>query len=543
MTRAESSSDTYDADVAIIGYGPSGVVAASYLGMAGISTVVLEKDKDLYVRARAVTVNDWTLRIFQDFGIDERVKADMDPCRCITWKTYANKLVFRIHPKPDVLGHPSAMMIYQPELEAEIRRNAEKYTSLDVRFGHRFTGLAPTAEGMTVSATGADGGEYTLRVRYVLGADGGSSLVRQAVGLEMVGETRPRRWLVIDGKVLNWWPECNELVFWADPERPVVDIPLAKGNHRWEIPLSAGETDKDYDTEESIWPLLKMLGIDERNARITGWAFYSHHLRHLDEWREGRTVLIGDAAHLMPPWAGQGMQSGIRDAQNAAWKLEALSKGLIGDGLLDTIQAERWPHVRMLTEMSARLGQLVEADKPAFVKLRNAVGPFAMRLPGVNKVLQPNSEQNRFDRGWVTGTPSRKNALGRMIPQPEVYDSRGRVMPLDNRIGQGFVVLGLDKDPRAAMTQKQRDDWTRLGARFMTVQRSSATSNETDIIVDHTGSLRAWLARFRTSVVVVRPDRFVAAADPTGLDVPPPRGNLDLTTRPAVAAVPTHIHA
>ncbi len=207
------------------------------------------------------------------------------------------------------------------------------------------------------------------------------------------------------------------------------------------------------------------------------------------------------------------------------------------------MQSERWPHVSMLTEMSARLGQLVEADKPGFVKLRNAVGPFVMRLPGVNKVLQPNSEQNRFDRGWVTGTPSRKNALGRMIPQPEVYDSRGRVMPLDNLLGQGFVVLGLDKDPRAAMTQKQRDDWTRLGARFMTIHRSSAASNDTDIVVDHTGSLRAWLSRFRTTVVVLRPDRFVAAADPSGLDVPPARGNLDLPTRRSVAAAPTRVRA
>jgi 3-(3-hydroxy-phenyl)propionate hydroxylase len=116
-------------------------------------------------------------------------------------------------------------------------------------------------------------------------------------------------------------------------------------------------------------------------------------------------------------------------------------------------------------------------------------------------------------------------------------------MPLDNLMGQGFVVLGLDRDPREAMTQKQRDDWTRLGARFMTVQRSSATSDDADIVVDHTGSLRAWLSRFRTRVVVLRPDRFVAAADPTGLDVPPPRGNLGPPTRSAVTTMPTRIHA
>jgi 3-(3-hydroxy-phenyl)propionate hydroxylase len=519
-------SEKYDADVAIVGFGPSGVTAASYLGMAGIPTIALERDQDLYSRARAVTVNDWTLRIFQDFGIDERVKKDMDPARNMTWKTYENKLVFRLAPKPDVLGQPSAMMIYQPEMEAVIRENAMKYDSLDVRFGHSFVDIAQDDTGVTLNATDAEGKAYSIRVRYVIGADGGSSPVRQSSGKEMVGETRPRRWVVIDGEVQNFWPGCNDLVFWSDPVLPVVDIPLAKGNHRWEIPLGEGEKDSDYDSEEQLWARLNKLGITEHHVRIKGWAFYSHHVRHLEEWRSGRTVFIGDASHLMPPWAGQGMQSGIRDAQNVAWKYEFVSKGLIEDGILDTVQSERGPHVEAMTEIAIRLGQLIEADKPGFVKARNALGPILMHVPAVQNAMRYSSEQNRFENGWVSGKPTSKNSLGRMIPQPEVYDSRGRLMPLDNLLGQGFVILGLEQDPRSAMTEVQIKNWELLGARFLTVVDSSAKVGTSDIVVDHTGMLHNWMKRFKTSVIALRPDRFVAAANPTGLDVPAARGNL-----------------
>ena len=520
------SVEAFDAEIAVIGYGPSGVVAASMLGKAGVSTIVLERDVDLYARARAVTVNDWTLRILQELAVAERVKADMDEMPAVSWKTYEDRLVFRLVQKPDVLGQPTAMMIYQPEMEAVIRENASHYGSLDVRFGHTFTGLEQDADGVTVRAVDEEGAPYTLRVRYVIGADGGSSPVRESLGATMVGTTRPRRWLVIDGEVLEPWPGSDELVFWSDPERPVVDIPLAKGNHRWEIPLAAGESDDDYASQDAVWARLRALGVTTDQVRIKGYAFYSHHLRHLEGWRRGRVVLIGDAAHLMPPWAGQGMQSGIRDAHNVAWKLASICSGRAEPDLLDTVESERWPHVSLLTEMSVRLGMFIEADNRALVAVRNRVGPWARHLPFWNRVLQPSNATNRFASGWVTGTPGRRNALGRMIPQPTVLDRRGQEHLLDDLVGSGFVVLGVGIDPRSAMTARQVEAWTGLGADFRTVRRSFATTDGADDVIDGTGVLLDWLDRYRATVVVVRPDRFVAATDRTGLDVPPARGNL-----------------
>jgi 3-(3-hydroxy-phenyl)propionate hydroxylase len=438
----------------------------------------------------------------------------------VSWRTYDQKLVFRLVQKPDVLGQPTAMMIYQPEMEAVIRENAERYDSLDVRFGHSFVSLDQDSDGADVGALDGAGRPYSMRVRYVVGADGGSSPVRESLGAAMTGTTRPRRWLVVDGEVLSPWPGSDELVLWSDPTRPVVDIPLAKGNHRWEIPLSAGETDADYDSDARVWELLRALGRDESQVRLKGYAFYSHHLRHLEGWRRGRVVLVGDAAHLMPPWAGQGMQSGMRDAHNLAWKLAAVCRGEASDDVLDTVEQERWPHVQLLTDMTVRLGLFIEADNRALVAVRNTVGPWARHLPFWNRVLQPSNATNRFPAGWVTGTPGRRNALGRMVPQPSVFDRQGYEHLLDDLVGSGILVLGRDVDPRTLMTPAQVDDWMRLGARFRTIRSGFATTDAVDDVIDHTTVLTGWMERYRARVVVVRPDRFVAATDVTGLDVP-----------------------
>lgn len=459
----------FDADVAIVGYGPSGVTAATYLGMGGVSTVVLEKDKDLYSRARAVTVNDWTLRIFQEFGVAERVKEDMDPARGMTWKTYAGQTVFHLGVYPGELGQPSAMMIYQPDMEEQLRINCERHPSVDVRFGHSFTDLSQDDQGVTLTATDADGNPYELRVKYVIASDGGSSRVRESIGYEMIGDTKPRRWLVIDGAVLEPWEHHDELVFWSDQTRPVVDIPLAKGNHRWEIPLNEGETDADFQDEERIWERLKLMGVTEKNVRIKGWAFYSHHVRHLEKWRAGRVVLIGDASHLMPPWAGQGMQSGIRDAQNIAWKIEALVKGQVGQDILDTVQSERWMHVKAMTDLALRLGSFIEMEKAWAVGLRNWLAPKLQNAKPLSEALRPRNETNRFTQGWATGKAGRKSAIGRMIPQPEVRSTTGETGLLDDLAGRGFLVLGIGTDPRAAMSPSQAEKWRALGASFVQI--------------------------------------------------------------------------
>lgn len=508
-----------DADVVIVGYGPVGVSAANFLGSRGVRTVVLERDKDIYPRARAVTVNDWTMRAFQSVGLDGALKADMTANGALSWKTYGGRTVFRLRPQACGIGHPGSMMIYQPAMEATLRAGVDRFAGVvDVRFGETATGVEQDADGVTLELAGGE----RIRARYLLACDGGSSRIRAAVGAQLLGTTHEVNWIVIDAKVLRWWPGCNDLTFWSDPDRPVVDIPLALGHHRWELPLGEGEDRAAFDSDEAIWRLLTPLGVTPAHVELESHAFYVHHVRHADRWRHGRVFLLGDAAHMMPPWAGQGMQSGIRDADNLTWKLCEVLAGRLGDEVLDTYQPERAPHVAAVTEMSQKLGMLIAGRDPRFVRLRNTLGPVLMRIPALTRRLMP-STRPAIETGWLTGPTGTTSAVGRMIPQPPVWDAAGCETVLDTALGTGFAVLGMDADPRAVMSTSDVEAWSALGARFLAVRTTATGASDDSDLIDHTGLLARWFRKHHARVVAVRPDRFVAAADPTGLALPSER--------------------
>ncbi len=509
-----------DTDVLIIGYGPVGVSAANFLGTLGVQTLVVERDPGIYQRARAVTVNDWTLRAFQSVGLDDRLKADMDENGALTWKSYNRRTVFRLNPQGSGFGHPASMMIYQPAMEKSLREGVGRFPdTVRVRFGETLTAVQQDCDGVTATVRRDDGSAGRVRARYLLACDGGSSQVRAAVGVPLEGSTHETTWIVIDAEMLRWWPDCKELVFWSDPVRPVVDIPLALGNHRWELPLHEGERPSDFDSEDALWNLLRPLGVTRENVRIKQHAFYVHHVRHAQRWRVGRVLLAGDAAHLMPPWAGQGMQSGVRDAQNVCWKLAAVLDGRLDESVLDTYEAERAPHVAQVTVLSQKLGKLIAGADPTFVRLRNNLGPVIMRVPALTRRMMPGTAP-QLDEGWLTGRPGKRSSVGLMLPQPMVSTCRGAALRLDDLLGCGFAALALDVNPRELMTPTQIADWTALGCRFLTIRGPRDTARSDDDVIDHTGTLRSWLHRHRAKVVAVRPDRFVAASDRDGLDAP-----------------------
>jgi 3-(3-hydroxy-phenyl)propionate hydroxylase len=171
----------------------------------------------------------------------------------------------------------------------------------------------------------ATGKLSSVRARYAIAADGGSSPCRGMLGIDLLGDTNDVTWVVIDCRVKRWWPDRDFLTFWSDKNRPVVDIALG-----WQSPLGnsshAGETPADYPSSAEVWPLLKALGVTEDDVEIHQHAFYKHHVRMADTWRKDRVFLAGDAAHLMPPWAGAGMQTGMRDAFNLVGRWLASSR-------------------------------------------------------------------------------------------------------------------------------------------------------------------------------------------------------------------------
>jgi 3-(3-hydroxy-phenyl)propionate hydroxylase len=511
----------FDADIAIVGYGPSGLSAANFLGSLGVSAIAFERDHEIYPRARAVTVNDWTMRCYQTVGLDEDLLKVMDPTTVLRWITYEGKELMRVKIKPSTLGQPSSSMIYQPAMEEVLRGGVERYSNLiQVRFGMSVTDFVQDTKGVTVTATNIRTGEVTTtRARYLLACDGGQSGIRTKLGVNLVGTTVDTRWVVIDAKVKRWWPERHLLTFWSDKRRPVVDIPLALGNHRWEFPLEPNESQDDFQTHEQLWKLLKTMGVSPENVEIHQHAFYKHHVRHAERWRVKRVFLLGDAGHLMPPWAGSGMQSGIRDAFNICWKLAQVIKGKLPDSLLDTYESERAPNVAEITQISEQMGRVIKLQMKGREKLEAFIGMLLYKL-GLPLPDAPIAKPPTLEKGWLRGPIGKRSAVGQMIPQPRISTTTGKQGPLDNVLSNGFALIGDHVDPVTFLSTKEKSDWDALGAKYIALRSGSdSAKSETDIF-DLNGSLLDWMRKHRTKVIAVRPDFFVAAAHGTGLGVP-----------------------
>ncbi|BDI06003.1 FAD-dependent monooxygenase [Sphaerotilus microaerophilus] len=233
-------------------------------------------------------------------------------------------------------------------------------------------------------------------------------------------------------------------------------------------------------------------------------------MRYADQWRKGRVFLLGDAGHLMPPWAGSGMQSGIRDAFNLTWKLREVLSGRLPESLLDSYEAERAPNVRFYTEVAIQLGRIIQQQ--LIEEELAAMAPKPGELPMLRNPW--------YDAGWCTGEVTSDGAVGKMLPQPRVVDSAGRRCWLDDLLGDGFALLGAGIDPASLLTPEQREQWDRLGTRYFTVIGVDSAGHGHDDIVDLDGSLLSWMRGHATTVIAVRPDRFVAAAQRSGLAVP-----------------------
>jgi 3-(3-hydroxy-phenyl)propionate hydroxylase len=509
-------SQTFDAEVAIIGYGPTGVSAANFLGSRGVRTIAFERDADVYSRARAVTVNDWTMRIFQSVGLDVALKRDMDETYALRWITYDGQELSRVGFPPSELGHSRSYAIYQPEMEKTLRSGTARYKDqVSVDFGVEVSGLAQDADGVTLTVTdGKSGTTRQSRVRYVLACDGGSSGTREQLGIPLIGDTLETRWVVIDAKVKRWWPNRHILTFWSDKLRPVVDIALSMGNHRWEFPLGPDESESDFATHAQLWQLLDTLGVSRDDIEIHQHAFYKHHVRHAERWRDGRVMLLGDAAHLMPPWAGSGMQSGIRDAENICWKLAAVLNGSLPERALDTYQQERAPDVARYTQISVDLGRIIKQE------LSPEETAAMQPVPGDAPQLPPLLQLPTLQQGWVNDETHGASPIGKFIPQPRVATTNGRLLLLDEAIGNGFVLLGDGVDPQAMLSLEQKQSWDALGTRYISVCAPHQPSQSQDDVIDIDGTLLGWMRRHHTTVIAVRPDRFVAAAQGYGLSVP-----------------------
>ena len=366
-------------------------------------------------------------------------------------------------------------------------------------------------------------GRY-LRSRFIVGCDGGRSTVRKILGIAFEGKTDSTRWVVIDIKkdplaIPDAYLHC-------DPSRPYVTMALPHGIRRCEFMALANETDEELCSPQGLQKLLGLVLRDPQMVEVIRTRVYTHHARLAARFHLGRGLLAGDAAHLMPVWGGQGYNSGIRDANNIAWKLAAIVRGLAPHSLLDSYEQERRNHAAAMIALSVLMGRIFSPRNKVLAGFRDVASSLLNAIPSAkNYIMQMRFKpMPRYERGIVVHGGSgraidKDSPVGRLFVQPRVATADGKTLMLDDAIGDWFAIVTWAVDPRGYLDTETRDFWRRLGARFVTIVPQTQLKCEQgpdDLLIlgDIDQTLKDWFGRHRKSLIVLRPDKFVAAAAP-----------------------------
>ena len=497
-----------DADVAIVGAGPVGTLLAILLGKQGKKVTLIERWPTIYDRPRAVTMDHEVARVLATLGIDcdndpafehhEELyywkNADLEPLELVDWESVAAS------------GWRVTYWFNQPELETRLLGMAEKIPSVQLIRGWQAVALTEDVAGVivglqeTVEINGENGQKQNLRAKYVVGADGANSFVREELGIKNVDKGYFFDWLILDmvpkteyKSTPNQWQLC-------DPKRPTTIVPGGPGRRRWEFMVLPEESSEEMAKPESAWKLLKPWGLTPANAELERSAVYRFQARWAEQWRVGRCMIAGDAAHLMPPFAGAGMCTGLRDAVGLGWRLNAILEGKMHDTVIDSYVSERIHHAKYFVDFSQQLGDIICISDPEKAAKRDR----SMKAALAERDYQPiKVDLVPLGSGvWCEGTA----AAGELSTQGvvEVGGERDR---FDQAIGQGWMVIGYNANPADALNAQQRDALQRLDGRMIKI---GADGTDCDAI-DCEGTYAKWLASIDANYFILRPDFYVAA--------------------------------
>ncbi|OXR41600.1 3-(3-hydroxy-phenyl)propionate/3-hydroxycinnamic acid hydroxylase [Nocardia cerradoensis] len=532
-----------DYDVVVVGLGPTGLTLANLLGRRGISVLVLEREPEYYGLARAVYTDDEVMRIFQSAGVAGDLAADMNVDSTVQWVRGDGKVLVQFHQTDRPLGWPIVNFLYQPYLENGLERALERYPHVTVRRGREVVGFDQDADWVSVEharSAGTDYGKKTsepdprtterVRAKFLVGCDGGRSVVRTRLGIDMSGTSFPERWLVVDLRAADGVDAFRHLPYFnfvCDPKLPIVSCPQPGGHHRFEFMLQESQTAEEMEDPDNVRRLIGAF-VDPDEVEVLRRLVYTFNAVVAERWRAGRILIAGDAAHMTPQFVGQGMSSGVRDADNLAWKLHAIIEYGAAQRILDSYETERRPHAKAMIDFSVFNKALVSVDNPLLAAARDLALTTAVRTPGLGGWIRAAKmkPQPRFRPGAYLGLPRgrwRRGVAGTLSPQPQIRTYDGRHRRLDEVLGSGFAVLGNGVDPRSVLSSTDGAALRALGTRFVTVYPAGgrpqgkpgdgrAAGDDYADVEDHTGALTTWFGKAGVGargLVLLRPDRYV----------------------------------
>ncbi|GAA4168759.1 bifunctional 3-(3-hydroxy-phenyl)propionate/3-hydroxycinnamic acid hydroxylase [Gryllotalpicola koreensis] len=514
-------------DVVVLGAGPTGLTTAALLADYGVRVTVIERHPSTGDEPRAISITDESLRILQQLGVLEAAAEEMLLDTGARYFGRNEQLIAEVKPASSRLGQPGKSQFDQPDVEARLAEAVAARPNARLLFGTEVTELVDGPGGVTLTVEGPEGRgsahtrEFTAS--WLVACDGGRSFTRGALGIGLEGSTQVEKWVVVD--LLNVPGEPEHFAeFHCNGRRPVVVVPGVGGRCRYEFMLLPGDDEAAIVRPESIVrlvaPFRTIAPGDVRRA-----AVYVAHQRIAERYRSGHVLLAGDAAHLMPPFAGQGLNAGLRDAANVAWKVAEAVRGTGTDALISSYAVERRPHARDMVRLSHRIGQVVMSTNPAVNLLRDGVVKAVGIVPSWKRWLTGMKflKQPHFTAGCVVApSPSlpadARDLVGRTLSQPRVTLASGEAVPLDEVLGNGWAVLWPSADGGIEVTAT---DAGGVAARAQVVDPS-----------------RAFAAAAEAGAqLIVRPDRYVAAV------VTPARTAAALAELGRYSTVPTTLLA
>ena len=483
-------------DVAIVGYGPVGQLLAIMLGERGHRVHVIERWPEPYPLPRAVHFDHEIARILQGVGAMDALSTEASSI--YEWRNAAGDTLMRFGPDASgsLSGWPEANLFHQPELERVLDALARALPTVAVERGVEAVDLRTRPDDVAIAAR-VGGARRELRARFAVGCDGANSTVRERIGSGWHDLGFHFDWLVVD--VLPDDPRWEGPLLWqlCDPARPTTLVSGGPGRRRFEFMRVPGETLERLDREETAWRLLAPWKYHPGNAKLERHAVYTFRARWADRWRNGRALIAGDAAHQMPPFAGQGMCSGMRDAANLAWKLDLVLRGQADESLLDTYASERVPHVSASIQVSVALGRVICIDDPAEAAARDR----RMLAEARGREQPVAAPPLAIGPGCLAaGAP----AAGTLFVQ-DVVRHQGVTGRFDDVVGRGFALVSPKGDPAATLPPEVAGFFASIGGRSAHVAPGAPVD-------DVNGGYARWFGSRGAEVALVRPDFAVFGA-------------------------------
>ena len=502
-------------DIAIVGAGPTGMTMAHLLGQAGVKVILIERNASTVTQPRAVSIDDEALRTMQAISLDREIIEHVALDYGSNYFTPAGVCFAKVEPTTREYGFPRRNAFTQPRLEATLRAHLDRYPNVTLLFEHECESVSENDSGVVLRLRHG-GADVAVEASYVVASDGARSTLRKVIGANLVGSTYHQKWIIVD--LASTKERMRQTRVMCDPKRPFITLPGPGGIRRYEFMLHEGEDEERAASPEFVRALLAAAGPDA-DSPVVRRQVYAFHARKADRWNSKRIYLAGDAAHLSPPFAGQGMNSGLRDAHNLAWKLAAVVQGRLGAGLLATYERERSPHAWALIELAMNMGRIMmpTSGRQAFF-VQNAFRLAARLVPPLHAYFaQMKYKPKPFYHDGFIAPDGGLKLSGRMLPQPTLETHEGKRLRFDDVAGSGFAVVALGEDAQALVAAVET-----LTLGLGSVPRIAIVPQKINLeptrhegivegrdLDNHLGEIAT---RAKNMLILLRPDRYVALA-------------------------------